>query len=190
MQKAEDFYTGVYYCLEPEKNCSIAAGRAIKKEKLPFYPRLIRKNFTRIRIKQLPERRAINTLRTERLPIILIYKLMCHIIYANTTAYLFTLNEERQYRRTNKIQMLSQLTYFYINVQTLRKEINVHLVMTMILVKIYFLRLHIHFSIIIIQTGFIPNQTTVTYHNMTYITFVNTNSTSNWNIRINLSAML
>lgn len=86
--------------------------------------------------------------------------------------------------------MTGKFTDFNIHVQTLREEVNVQLVMTMIFEEIDFIRCHGHFTVIVFQTGFINNETAIGHEIFTEVGFLTLESASNTEVRPDLSAFL
>ena len=83
--------------------------------------------------------------------------------------------------------MTGKLTNFYINVQTLGKEIDVQLVMTMIFEEINFIVGHSHFTIIVFQASFIYDKTAIGHHVFAEVGFFTFISTGNAEVRPNLA---
>lgn len=77
-----------------------------------------------------------------------------------------------------------------IHVQTLRKEIDIQLVMTMVLEEINLIRRHGHFTVIILKASFINDETAISHEVFAEIGFLTLESASNTEVRPDLSAFL
>ena len=86
--------------------------------------------------------------------------------------------------------MTGKLSDLNIYVQTLREEVNVQLVMTMIFEEIDFIRCHGHFTVIIFQTGFINDETAIGHEVFAEVGFLTLESTGNAEVRPDLPTFL
>lgn len=86
--------------------------------------------------------------------------------------------------------MTGQLTDFNIHVQTLREEVNVQLVMTMIFEEIDFIGCHGHFTVIVFQTGFINNETAIGHEVFTEVRFLTLESAGDTEVRPDFTTFL
>lgn len=77
-----------------------------------------------------------------------------------------------------------------IYIQTLREEINVQLVMTMIFEEIDFIRRHGHFTVIIFKTSFINDKSTIGHKVFTEVGFLTLESAGDTEVRPDLTAFL
>ena len=112
-----------------------------------------------------------------------------HIVNTNSTTNFFSFDKERNKSGFNEIDMTSEFADLNINIKTLGEEINIELVVTMILKKIDLFIGHGHFSVIIFETSFIDNETTVTHHISTKVRFITFHGSGNTEIRPDFSTL-
>lgn len=86
--------------------------------------------------------------------------------------------------------MTGQLTNLNIHIQTLREEINVQLVVTMVLEEIDFIRCHGHFTVVILKASFINDETAIGHEVFAEVGFLTLESTGNTEVRPDLPAFL
>ena len=84
--------------------------------------------------------------------------------------------------------MTGKLSDLDIYVQTLREEIHVKLVMTVIFEKVYLIVGHGHFAVVVFQTGFINNQAAIGHHVFAEVRFIAFHGTGNAEVRPDLTA--
>ena len=157
---------------------------------LPCFPGLFREGFPGQRVEQLPEGRAEDkfcSTSEERDEKVFVTDFFGHVVDTDLTAYLFPLDEKREQRGLDEVDMAGQLSDFYIHVQALRKKVHIKLVMTVVLEKVYLIVGHGHFAIVILQTGFINDKTTITHHVFAEIGFFAFESAGDTEVRPNLS---
>lgn len=157
----------------------------------PRFPALFRQGLTGEGVKELPEGRAENQLRTtgkKRNEKVFVTYFFGHIINTYSTTNFFSLDEERKQRGLYEVDMTGEFANLYINVQTLGEKVNVKLIMAMILEEVNFIVGHLHFTVVIFKTGFINDKTTVTHHVFAEIGFFAFVSTGNTEVRPHLAA--
>ena len=85
--------------------------------------------------------------------------------------------------------MAGQLSDFNIYVQALREKVYIKLVVAVVLEKVYLIIGHGHFAVVILQTGFINDKTTITHHVFAEVGFFALESTGDTEVRPNLSTL-
>ena len=86
---------------------------------LPCFPCLFREGLSGQRVEQLPEGRAENEFCStgeERDEKVFVTDLFGHVVNTDLTAYLFPLDEKREQRGLDEVDMAGQLSDFYIHV--------------------------------------------------------------------------